>query len=286
MLRGIAVLGDSDADEYRADDARGGRYAATTLNWVEQLARYRGLNFGCWGTWPEPRRHGFAFNWARSGATAASLLEAGQHTGAAGQVASGQVSLVFLRIGSNDFLRGRYDEIYSGELGDADLDAKLDAFVANVTTAMDTVLDAGPLAVIVVDVQDPNDWPLAAEFYPRDAGRRRVSRAIATVNARLKSLAEDRGVVLVTSAAITAAGLERIDDQGMLRVGGVAIDIARPGNAPSHLKLADNAGHAGTVASGLLANAWFIEPVNEAFGASIALFSDEELLAMAGLAPQ
>src|SRR5215208_170589 len=43
---GIGILGDSNSDEYQADDGRGGKYNATTLNWVELLVRDRGLNFG------------------------------------------------------------------------------------------------------------------------------------------------------------------------------------------------------------------------------------------------
>src|SRR5688500_20068761 len=53
-VRGFGLLGDSNSDEYRADDKRGGRqYGDTTLNWMEQLALKRGLNVGPWGTWGE-----------------------------------------------------------------------------------------------------------------------------------------------------------------------------------------------------------------------------------------
>src|SRR5215208_7833135 len=63
MTAGIGVLGDSTSDEYRADDARGGEYGETTLNWVELLVRNRGLNFGQWGSWEEPRRAGYEYHW-------------------------------------------------------------------------------------------------------------------------------------------------------------------------------------------------------------------------------
>lgn len=278
-------MGDSDSDEYRADDDRGGKYRATTLNWVEQLALFRGLNFGCWGARPEPRRSGFAFNWARSGATAASLLSGGQHTGVAGQVRAGEVTLVFLRIGSNDFLRGRYEEIYDGTLSDRALKLKVAEFIENVTTAVETVIDAGPVAIVVVDVQDPNASPLITGPYPDAQRRARVSEAIAAVNAGIKEMADRRDIVLVSSTAVTEAGLKRLEDSGKLRVGDVLVDIQRRGNAPLHLQLEDHAGHAGTVASGLLANAWFIEPVNAAFGTSVEPFSDAEILLHAGIQP-
>lgn len=102
-VSGIGVLGDSNSDEYRADDNRGGTYAATTLNWMEQLVLSRGLNFGPWGRWGGPRRSGYKYNWARSGATVRSMISFGQHTGLARQVANGEVSHVFMWIGSNDF---------------------------------------------------------------------------------------------------------------------------------------------------------------------------------------
>ncbi len=125
--------------------------------------------------------------------------------------------------------------------------------------------------------------PLISQQYPDAAGRQRVTAAIEAVNAGLKAMADRHGVVLVSSSTVTEAGLERFDENGMLRVGDLAVDIARRGNAPGHLQLDDNAGHAGTIASGLLANAWFIEPVNAAFGTSIAPFSDAEVLETAGI---
>ena len=62
-LTGVGIIGDSLSDEYRGDDSRGLTYASTTLNWVEQLQKFRNFNFGEWGSWGEPRRTGFAYNW-------------------------------------------------------------------------------------------------------------------------------------------------------------------------------------------------------------------------------
>ncbi|HRN69615.1 MAG TPA: hypothetical protein PLS49_00390, partial [Candidatus Woesebacteria bacterium] len=72
-LTGLGILGDSQSDEYRADDNRGANYPTTTLNWVEILVQERNINIGEWGVWQEPRRSGYAYNWARTGATAASM---------------------------------------------------------------------------------------------------------------------------------------------------------------------------------------------------------------------
>src|ERR1043165_9709086 len=109
-ITGLGILGDSRADEYRADDNRGGAYAVTTLNWVELLQKYRGVNLGSWGTRAYPRRTGYEFNWGLSGEVTATMVANGQHTGLAAQVQAGLVSHVILDIGANDFsnLNGTY----------------------------------------------------------------------------------------------------------------------------------------------------------------------------------
>ena len=50
-IKGIGVIGDSQSDEYQADDARGFEYAPTTLNWIEQMVKSRHINFGTWQDW-------------------------------------------------------------------------------------------------------------------------------------------------------------------------------------------------------------------------------------------
>ena len=69
QLQGIGIMGDLFYDEYQADDQRGGDFHAVTFNLVEILERTRDFNLGPWGTWGEPRRTGYEYNWARSGAT-------------------------------------------------------------------------------------------------------------------------------------------------------------------------------------------------------------------------
>ncbi len=100
--QGVAVLGDSYSDEYQfyAPDR------AAARNWVEILAATRGVNFGTFTTAGrgEPRNQGFAYNWARSEATTDDMIRQGQHTGAAAQVARGEVGVVWIFVGGNDFI--------------------------------------------------------------------------------------------------------------------------------------------------------------------------------------
>src|SRR5215831_19716891 len=101
-LGGIGVLGDSYSDEYQFYPP----HRSTARNWVEILATTRGLNFGRFSTASrgEPRNQGYEYNWARSDATTDDLIATGQHTGLAAQVARGEVSVVVIFIGGNDFI--------------------------------------------------------------------------------------------------------------------------------------------------------------------------------------
>jgi lysophospholipase L1-like esterase len=261
-VRGFGILGDSNSDEYRADNNRGGKYAATTLNWMELLVLKRGLNFGPWGDWGEPRRSGYKYNWARSGATVSSMLSSGQHTGLAEQVANGEVSYVLVWIGTNDFHpdNGTYREIYDGTLNDQAVQAKITQLLADLTTAMDTVLAAGDVKIIIVTIADPVISPDTLTTFPDTAGRQRVTDAINEVNLGMQKLAAERGLLVADAAKFTEVILSHLDEKGRLMVGGQQINFLEKGDEPHHMILGDAGGHIGTVASGLVANAFFIEP--------------------------
>ena len=284
-IKGIGIMGASNSDEYRADDNRGGTYSDTTLNWVEQLALSRGLNFGPWGIWDEPRRTGYKFNWARSGATVNSLIQSGQHTGLAQQVANGEVSHVYLWIGGNDFQvqNGTYGEVYDGTLSGIELQEKIDGIVADTITVMDTVLDAGDVQMLVVPFGDQGILAETIKSYPDPIKRQRVSNVIHTINEAIESHARMRGVAIVDDSNFINSLFNRIDKTGFLTVGGEKINFLDKGNEPHHARLDDNVGHAGTVFSGLIANSLFIDPFNKEFGFDIAPLTDEEILQNAGI---
>jgi hypothetical protein len=99
---GIGVLRNSYSDEYQFYPPD----RSSARNWVEILAESRRLNFGRFSSQSrgEPRNQGFEYNWARSEATSDDLIASGQHTGLAGQVRTGEVGLVWVFIGGNDFI--------------------------------------------------------------------------------------------------------------------------------------------------------------------------------------
>jgi lysophospholipase L1-like esterase len=284
---GLGVMGDSGSDEYRADDNRGGAYAATTLNWVELLHQKRQIDVGAWGTRPAPRRTGYEYNWARSGARAADVVAEGQHTGLAQQVQSGRVSHVVFQIGANDFAiwNNTYAEIYDGTSSEAQVQQKVDEIIADMTTAIDTVRAAGPVKIVVANFPDRSRTVAFASRFPDPARRQRVVDAIVAVNQRLGGVVEARpGAALADLFGYGTVMLGRLDAGGNLVVGGEKITIREDGDEPHHLVLGDHE-HAGTVAEGLIDNDIYIEVLNSRFDAGIAPFSERELLANAGITP-
>lgn len=285
-MPGIGILGDSFYDEYRGSDGRGGEYAGVTFNLVELLVRKRSLNLGPWGNWGEPRRTGYAYNWARSGANSGSLISKGQHTGVAEQIAAGDVAFVFIGIGANDFnpYHGNtYSSIYAGTMSDGEVAAKIEGAIRNVTLAVDTVQEAGAQGVAITLFTQWEMDPTLPQTYPDAEGRQRVAEAIEAVNAGLQSMAAERGVAVVDQNALGGDLLSRLEG-GLLTVGDVEIDFMRNGDEPHHVRLADGQ-HLGTVMSGLAANIYLVDLFNRQFGLDIAPLSEDEILQEAGLLP-
>lgn len=290
----FGIVGDSGLDEYRADDNRGGSYASVTYGSIELLVRVLGWNLGTWATRSEPRRTGYAQNWARSAATAGNVyngtggtgacaINQGQHTGLAAQVTAGDVNTCLIWLGSNDFMEhnGNFQDIYNGTVAGANLTAKINSIVTNIAAAADAQLNAGALRVLVANVFDIA--PSLAASYPNAAYRQRVSDAIAAVNSGVASL--------VASRAPRCALLDRsvftpIDDDyppdgnGAITINGQVI-TATSGDEPHNRMLSD--AHPGTVFSGIMANIFIIDRLNAAFNLSLARMSDSQITAQAGM---
>jgi hypothetical protein len=280
----MLVLGDSRSDEYQADDARGGAYAATTFNWLELLVRFRGVNAGPWGTRASPRRTGYEYNWALSASRVADVISDGQHTGGAAQVAAGLVSHAYLDIGANDFTywNGTYDEIYNSTLNDAGVAAKVSAMVSGITTIVDTVLAAGSVKFLVANMIDRGQTPAFQALYPNATQRARVTAAFVSVNNGIVAMASTRpSVAIIDNFNSGAAILGSVDGSGFFHIGGQLIDFVNYGDEPHHLLLGDNE-HVGTVMSGVGANS-IAAAYRSSFSVALPSFSDAEILANAGI---
>lgn len=282
----FGVIGDSSSDEYRADDNRGsGTYAATTLNWTELLVKKRNVDMGSWGTWGGSRRTGYKYNWARSGAKIADMVAAGQHTGIAAQIQSGEVTHVLFMGGGNDFAtyNGTYAEIYNGTLSGSALQAKLDAIVTNVQTIINTVTAANPQGFFITTVGDMSALPMLAAQFPDATKRERVATAINSVNTRIRTIAGAKNVPVIDIQAFATTLMSQVNTSGNLVIGGESITLNSIGNEPHHFILSDGI-HAGTVGTGIIANV-LIGGMNATGNTGIMPFSDSELLLHAGITP-
>ncbi|MFO1426573.1 MAG: SGNH/GDSL hydrolase family protein [Steroidobacteraceae bacterium] len=281
-LGGLGILGDSSSDEFRADDARGGQYAATTLGWVELLVRYRSVDAGPWGQRAEPRRAGYAYNWARSGAVAADIVESGQVDGLAAQVAAGQVSTVAVMVGANDFALSNdtYAAIYDGRMTQDAVQAKIDGILSSLRAAVRRIRAAGSARIFIATLVDRAPVPAFQVRFPEPARRERITRVIEAINDGIREIAHEPSVHVVDVSAYGRSMLKVIRGDGTFDVDGEPISVLEHGDEPHHMLLGDNE-HGGTVGSGLLANV-FIDAFRQT-GLDIAPFSPREILQNAGI---
>ena len=168
-MTGLGIIGDSLSDDYGLSYAKA---------WGNQLASYSSVNVGTWGSWPYPRNTGYdyEYNWARQGASSADLLNQGQHTGLASQIATGSVSHAVLFVGHNDFKfwQSPYQNIYNGYwvLGDVNTTSYINGVISNVETALDTLL-AETDSIVLSTFADYAVCPAAQSYCPDPVKRDR-----------------------------------------------------------------------------------------------------------------
>lgn len=282
VMKGIGVIGDSQSDEYRADDNRGGDYASTTLNWVEILQKKRDFNFGEWGVYDEPRRTGYEYNWARTGSTTEAIILSGQDTGLAEQIKSGKVNVVIIYVGANDFVPYRpngYREIYNDSLSDEQLQEKVDTALAQIRTATRVVKKAGADAIIIVKVPDWGRHLAVQIAFPNPTKRARVTDTVNEINQGIELIAGQTGATTLDSTEFFRDLTE--DSNGSeVTIENATFNRVLPSNTPSSLFL-DDAIHPGTVVNGFFANA-IIEHLNSNYGTSIKPLTPLEIFKTAG----
>jgi|GEM_PF-1158603 len=239
-----------------------------TGSWLPWLVNQRGLNFGGAGN---------PYNVAVGGATSSTLLAQGQHTEVASLVQAGNVDLAFLSIGNNDF-GSVASQVAAGTISAAALDAWAQGLVGNIETALDTVLAAVPTGMIVNGMADSPLTPAGRALFNTPEKRARGQAAVDLVDSYLEPAVLARGQVFVDYAG----ALRNLNAQPLF-VGGVEIDTVTASRDPTHL-FKDNV-HPAAVGNGILANQ-FLAALNLGYGTDFALFTDLEILTIAGLAQQ
>ena len=288
---GFGVIGDSLSDEYEHETYSYAR------NWVELLATESHFDLGRHETsagnalqWGEPRRAGYEYNWARSGATSDSLLKTGQHTGLAKQVQQRQVRHAILAIGQNDFHpdpeayndgdQVAYDHIYHGTWSAQDISGYVTTVASNIQTAMVTLLADG-VDLVVSNIADYGFSPIVRQSYNNATMRDRVTNVISQVNQQIDSLAQQYHVTVVDlagfSAAVFGTNTQTITSQ---QIGGVMINNDA-GIEGTHAFVFDGI-HPHTVPQAALANL-FMEAMNQGYGLGLNQYSEQEMVEFAGL---
>jgi lysophospholipase L1-like esterase len=275
---GVGVLGDSLSDEYRFYPP----HRTRSRSWVEILAEIRGVNFGAYdpdgSSRGEPRNAGFAYNWSRSGATTASLLAQGQHTGVAAQVARGEVGLVWINIGCNDVL----DALHAADPTSA-LRAATEQAPGHLARAVETILAASrDVKVVLVTIPDPASLPEIREDLRAGRLERgwvdRAGQSVRRFNASIWALAARDERLSVVDLYWTLELASKLA-QGHWKVAGRDLRAEPGADRLDHAFLADGR-HPGTLVQGLLARL-FIDTVNNRFQAGLRRLDDAELLSHA-----
>lgn len=275
----IGIIGDSITDEYRGTDNRGGVYRSTTLNWLEQLVRTGRVDAGEWGSYAEPRRTGYANNWARSGTTVEGALLAGQHLGVAAQ----DIDLLVVYVGSNDFApyNGKYGEIYNGAVSGQNLTNKLNDIGNRIAAMIDAVLDEYPaLPVVVATIGDWANSPSVLASFTDPGKRALVTAAINSANTRIEGVANARGLAVFRSADFYQEVIARLSGT-TITVAGYTVNVFGICDVPNCGVLGDGI-HIGTVMSGLMANS-ILRAYNSQYEPDIPLLAESEILVNAGV---
>ena len=276
---GLAALGDSLSDEYAGEPYD---YAQ---NWVELLAA-SGVNVGAWGSYDEPRRDGYAYDWARSGATSASLLAQGQPDGVAAQAAAGMVNYAVLWVGQNDFGTAAegiywYDDPERGWNEQQVVDF-MAGVLGNIRAALD-VLSASGVHTVLVNVGDLSTLPAVRQYLPDPQRRELITQVVAGLNTQLADLAAEYRLPLVDMFALGQVYLgTNASPVESITIGGQTFWNAA-GQDPTTLFVADGV-HPHTVPQAIFANL-MLKALELGYGVDVAAYwrSEEAIVTLAGL---
>jgi VCBS repeat-containing protein len=277
---GLGVAGDDLSDEYVQESYSYGR------SWMQLLVGMKGIPAGAYGTYAEPRRQGYEYNWARSGESSLTLLIDGQTDGLGNQVSQGKVNYTVLAVGENDFvlLGEAYDKIYGNQWTQGQIDAYVGSVADIIVSSLASLVATGA-NVVLVNVPDPGLAPLAKEpeFYPDAAGRQRVATAIEALNARLEQMSILYNVPLVDlykfEKSLFGTHQAPIASQ---TIGGVVIQNT-DGVARTNAFVEDGM-HLNTVPQGLIANL-IVEAIQQGYGTNVTSYrlSERDVVVAAGL---
>ncbi|MGA2069600.1 MAG: SGNH/GDSL hydrolase family protein [Thermoguttaceae bacterium] len=272
---GVAVIGDSLSADYSYEIPANELLPTSAKSWVQLLAQNRAtnVNFGSLGA------AGYAYDLAQYGATSSTMFSEGQVSGVIQQIKSGQVQYVILAIGQNDFsiLGSAYKAIYSGSMSVAQICAYETTVLNNIETAMADF--KGKL--VVGDIIDPGETPLARLLYPDAAHRELVASVITQLNTKIAAAASSMGAPFVDLDLFTQSILGSDSNPiAMQKIGG-EVFVNAAGFGPYSDFIFDRV-HPSTVPQALIANL-FVDALDNGYDLQIAPFRQQEIVGLVGL---
>jgi GDSL-like Lipase/Acylhydrolase len=266
----VGTLGDSYSDEYKFYTPD----RSTARNWVEILHDLRGVGFGPYSVKgrSEPRNQGFAFDWARSGATSDTMI-ANQLSGLASQAAQNKVQYASIFIGGNDYLNFLFS-VQAGAVPPSQVPAGLaqitENAARNVGIAVDTLLASSPnLKIVLFTLPAVSNVPLAHALGATPQGQALLAatdQAVAAYDGLLKQIAASNPRIAILDLAAVVSQISATGG-APISFGGATVDFTNPRDDYHSFFLGD-AYHPGTIGQGIIADEFAIT-IDNAFGAQL-----------------
>ncbi len=287
----LGAIGDSLTDEYFEQTYT---YAK---NWTVLMVQQRGVNMGPTaaaasqpgGSWSEPRRTGYQYNFARYGADSATALSDGQVSGLAGVSGPAGATHAIVAIGANDFspTTSAYINIYFGLWSQGTIDGYVNTQLGRSSSIVGTLKAAGS-QVVLCNFVDFGIAPAVRSVYTNAGRRQNVANAIAQVNRDIVSLSRRERVMMVDLAGLaTAIFGTHASPRSTFTVAGQNVQLLNRDTASNSAPLAgfvDDGAHPHTTVQGVFANV-LITALEQGWNLGITPLSETEIVTAAGLAP-
>lgn len=270
VIYGVAAIGDSQTDEYATHDILRNR----SRGWVEILADRRRLNVGSWnsGDRGTPRHAGYAYDWARDGATTTDMLTEGQDAGVVMQVGKGRVSAAMIFIGLNDIAA-----ITSAKNPvSAALNFSSKA-INNIKTAVNRILASNPnMKVVIATLPDVTYMPTVRAMMGSGALNGVAVQFLRSIQGNLNNQIRALGKNSRVAIAEVAGLFDRMNANPTFQVGDMTMTRYSAGIVPKNMYVLDGI-HFNTVTQGLIANE-FILAMDFKFAANLRPIGMQELV--------
>lgn len=160
-------------------DSMTAAYPAPYQNWVQLLQNYRGGSIT-------------VDDFGVGGATSGSLLSGGQATAVANLVKAGKVNAAYLMIGANDVPE------YISTIAQGNFTPFVTEVVANIETAVKTVLAAGSVKMVMANIPDISTTPAYQSAYAGDpAVLADITAATEQANTQIQAFAASKSIPVV-----------------------------------------------------------------------------------------